>query len=91
MACKFIHWQKLSLPIVLFFGLSTSVTMAEERFLIEGIFDVEGYQTDSDSRFLSRNDGDFSSLLRLQLWSAYQISSGFQIYALAEIEADVRH
>ncbi len=88
MFSKFKIGLKCTWVMVLAFGLSTSLTMAKERFLLEGIFDLEAYETDANSRLLSRNDGDIASIGRLQLWSAYQISSGFQIYALGEIEVD---
>jgi len=69
-------------------GLANSLAVAQERFLVEGILDAELYKTDASSRFLSRNEGDVASLGRLQLWSAFQISPGLQIYALGEIETD---
>ena len=37
---------------------------------------------------LTRNEGDLSTVGKLQLWSAYQISDSFQIYALGEFEAE---
>lgn len=69
-------------------SLTSTLTIAQERFLVEGIFDAELHKTDAHSRLLSRNEGDLSTLGRLQLWSAWQISSGIQIYALGEIETD---
>ena len=69
-------------------GMASSLTMAQQRYLLEGIFDAELYHTDPDSRLLSRNEGDLATLGRLQLWSAFQITPGLQIYALAEIETD---
>jgi hypothetical protein len=74
--------------LALLCGLTSSLTIAQERFLIEGIFDAELHQTDSSSILLSRNEGDLVTLGRLQLWSAFQISPGLQIYALGEIETD---
>jgi len=62
--------------------------MTQQRYLVEGIFDAELYLTDPDSLLLSRNEGDLATLGRLQLWSAFQISPGLQIYALAEVETD---
>ncbi len=69
-------------------SLTSPLTIAQERFLVEGIFDAELYKTDADSLLLSRNGGDVATLGRLQLWSAFQISSGLQIYALGEVETD---
>jgi len=74
--------------LALLSSLTSVLTIAQERFLIEGIFDAELHDTDAHSRLLSRNDGDLSILGRLQLWSALQVSPGVQIYALAEIETD---
>ena len=72
--------------LALICSLASSLTIAQERFLIEGIFDAELHKTDANSRILSKNEGDIATLGRLQLWSAVQISPGLQIYALGEIE-----
>jgi len=72
---------------VLFIFLSQA-SSAGQRFLIEGIFDAEIYKTGAHSQLLSRNHGDIATLGRLQLWSAFQISAGLQIYGLAELESD---
>jgi len=72
----------------LFIGLTSQLTVAQEKFLIEGIFDTELYNTDASSRLLARNDGDISTLLRLQLWSAFQVSPKLQIFAMGEFEFD---
>ena len=74
--------------LALLCGLTSSLTVAQERFLLEGIFDAELYKTDADSRLLSRNEGDIATLGRVQLWSAFQISPGLQIYAQGEFESD---
>jgi len=68
--------------------LTSPLTIAKDRFLLEGILDGELHETDAHSLLLSRNDGALSALGRLQLWSAFQISPGLQIYALGEIESD---
>lgn len=74
--------------LALLCNLTSTLTIAQERILIEGIFDTELHNTDAHSRLLSRNDGDFSILGRLQLWSAMQVSPDVQIYGLVEIETD---
>jgi hypothetical protein len=74
--------------LVLLFGLTSAHAAAQQRFLLEGIFDAELHRTDEDSILLSGNEGDTVALGRLQVWSAYQISAGLQIYALAELETD---
>lgn len=68
--------------------LASAAASAQERFLIEGIFDAELHDTDTDSHLLSRNDGDLSYVGRVQLWSAYQVSPSFQVYALVEGEIE---
>ena len=74
--------------VVLLCGLLSSLAVAQDRFLVEGIFDAEFYKTDANSILLSRNEGDIAILGRLQLWSAFQISPGLQVYALGEFETD---
>ena len=74
--------------LALLSGLASTLTIAQERFLLEGILDAELHQTDANSILLSRNEGDIATLGRLQLWSAFQITSGLQIYALGEFETD---
>ena len=69
-------------------GMASQLVMAQQRYLVEGIFDAEVYKTDAHSLLLSRNDGDMASLGRLQLWAAYQISPGLQVYALGEAQTD---
>ena len=80
---RLIRWV-----LALLCGLTASVAIAQERFLVEGIFDAELHATDANSILLSRNQGDIAALGRLQLWSAFQISPGLQIYALGEFETD---
>ena len=60
----------------------------ESRQLVQGIFDGELYKTSDEHGLLSRDDGDVSVLGRLQLWSALQISRGWQFYAMGELETD---
>ena len=81
-------WTPVKWMFALLFGLTSQFTLAQERFLVEGIFDTEVYDTDANSRLLARNDGDVSTLLRLQLWSAFQVSQKLQIYAMGEFEFD---
>lgn len=72
-------------------ALCASASLAaesQERLLLEGIVDAEVYDTNQGSYSLTRNEGDLSGLGRLQLWSAWQISSSLQWYAFAEIASD---
>jgi len=64
--------------LVLLLSLTSALASAQERYLIEGIFDTEIFSTDSTSPLLSKNAGDIAVLGRLTLWSALQISSGIQ-------------
>ncbi len=61
---------------------------AQQRFMVEGLLTGELYDTSGGSLLLTRNNDDLSSVGRLQLWSAYQLSDNFQIYALVELEAE---
>jgi hypothetical protein len=74
--------------LALLCGLTSSMALAQQRYLVEGIFDAEVYKTDANSLLLSRNEGDIATLGRLQLWAAFQITSGLQIYAVGEVETD---
>jgi hypothetical protein len=67
---------------------ASSVAWAQDWYLVEGIFDAELYDTDTDSPALTRNNGDLALLGRLQLWTAFQLSPTLQFYAQGEIEAD---
>ena len=69
-------------------GVASQLAMAQQRYLVEGIFDAEVYKTDANSLLLSRNGGDIATLGRLQLWAAFQITPGLQVYAVGEVETD---
>jgi len=69
-------------------SVACPLAMAQQRYLVEGIFDAEVYKTDANSLLLSRNEGDIATLGRLQLWAAFQITRGLQIYALGQGETD---
>jgi hypothetical protein len=83
-----ISGQRILWVFALFIGLTSQLSVAQEKFLVEGIFDTELYNTDASSRLLARNNGDVSTLLRLQLWSAFQISPKLQFFAMGEFEFD---
>jgi len=61
---------------------------ARDWFLMQGIVDTELYETDTASSLLTRNDGDLAALGRLQLWTAFQLTSSLQLYALGEARTD---
>lgn len=73
--------------VALLCGMASPQVRAQERILLQGILDAEMYKTDGRSYFLARNDGDVSAVGRLQLWSAWEMTSGLQVYALGELEA----
>jgi hypothetical protein len=61
---------------------------AQDWYLLQGIFDAELYDTDTDSPLLSRNEGDLAALGRLQLWAALQLSPDLQFYVQGQVESD---
>jgi len=73
--------------VLLWCSLGSSFAVAQQRVLVEGILDAEAYKTDAGSYSLSRNNGDLSTTARLQLWSAWQVSPGLQMYARGELES----
>ncbi len=58
----------------------------DERFLLQGLTDVEGFKTDDGSRLLSRRDGHAALGLRLRLWTAVRLGAGFSLVASGESE-----
>jgi hypothetical protein len=62
------------------------VANLSEHLVVKGLQDVECYQTDSDSRLLSRNNGDVAGAGRLRLWAAADFTSGFQGVLLGRLE-----
>lgn len=66
--------------------MAPRVARAQERILVQGILDVEGWSTDSASRLLARNDGRTSGLARLCVWTAFEPVSGLVAYLQAEVE-----
>jgi hypothetical protein len=57
-----------------------------QGILFQGITDLEGWSTDTGSNLLTRNKGDPGALLRVQLWSAVEVTPGVVFYAQAETE-----
>ena len=57
---------------------------AEDRFIVQGLFDAEIWKTDSGSRLLSRNEGDAATAGQLRLWSAADLAPGLQGYVLGK-------
>ena len=59
---------------------------AQERALVQGLLDVEGWSTDSASALLARNAGRPAGLARLCVWSAVEPVDGFVLYVQGEVE-----
>lgn len=59
---------------------------AQERLLVQGVLDVEGWSTDASSRLLARNDGRAAALGRLCVWSALEPVTGLVLYVQGEVE-----
>lgn len=57
---------------------------AQGGALLQGIADAEFWSTDSNSNLLTRNHGQPGTLVRLQLWGAFEPWSGLVLYALGE-------
>ena len=63
-------------------ALAPAPARAEDRFMIQGLFDGEYWKTDSGSRLLSKNEGDAAGAGDLRLWAAGDLAPGLQGYAL---------
>ncbi len=71
--------------LVLLCSFAAPLAMAGERVLVEGILDAEVHRFNEYSFAPLTDDSETFTLGQLQLWSAWQISPGFQMYALGEI------
>ncbi len=68
--------------------LCTPAPLAGQEWLqVQGILDAEGWVTDSNSVFLTRNDGQPSPLGRLRLWSVLELHPTVHIYGLGVLES----
>ncbi len=77
--------RQLIRVLALLCAIGHSLAMAGEQVLVEGILDAEVHKFNEYSFAPFSSDGDIFILGQLQLWSAWQISPGFQAYALGEI------
>ena len=66
--------------------LAASPLRAQERVMLQGVLDVEGWSTDTGSRLLARNDGRPAALGRLCVWSALEPVTGLVVYVQGEVE-----
>jgi hypothetical protein len=60
---------------------------ADDRLLIEGLLDAEGWNTGGQSVNLSRNEGEPAGQGRLRLWAAVQLTDSLQGMALGRFES----
>ena len=77
-------WAPWLLAVAL--GAGDARAQLTEHVVVKGLQDLECFQTDSDSRLLSRNDGDVAGAGRLRLWVGADFTSGFQGVLLGRLE-----
>lgn len=78
-------------PRVRWLGLALLLSGAapahgQDWLLVSGIADGEGWATDSVSRLLSRNGGDFATLGRFQLFAGAAVRPNLQLIFMGEVE-----
>ena len=73
------------LVLVMFLALA-STARAQGGILLQGLFEVEGWKTDTNSNLLTRNHGDPAGSYRLRLWSAVEPARGLFVYAHGAFE-----
>jgi hypothetical protein len=75
-------------PCLLAVALGAGYAQAQvvDHVVVKGLQDLELFQTDSNSRLLSRNDGELAGAGRLRLWAAAEFTSGFQGVLLGRLE-----
>ena len=73
--------QRALAAAVLLLASASSPALCEEKWIVQGLFDAEAWQTDDGSRLLSRNEGDAAGGGRLWLWAAGDIAPWLQGFA----------
>jgi hypothetical protein len=58
---------------------------AQERWLLQGLFDTELWETDSDSRLLSDNEGSQATEGQLTLWLATELDPSVQLVVIGAL------
>jgi hypothetical protein len=66
--------------------LSPTAARAQRGLLLQGIFDVEGWSTNTTSNLLTKNHGNLAGLGRLQAWAAIEPLPSVVLYAQGEAE-----
>ena len=59
---------------------------AQRGLLLQGIFDAEGWSTNTTSNLLTKNRGNLAGLARLQAWGAIEPLPSVVLYAQGEVE-----
>ena len=60
------------------------IAAAQSNFLLQGLFDLEGWKTDTMSTLLRRNGGELGPVVRLRAWSAVEPARGLFLFANVE-------
>ena len=58
----------------------------DQRVLLEGLADLEGWETDAGSRLLAVREGTAALGARLRLFSSVRLGAGFEVVAAGRIE-----
>jgi hypothetical protein len=66
--------------------LAAGAVPAEDRILLQGLTDLEVWNTDAESEVFSRADGDTAPLGRLRLWSGVILSRRLDGFAMGTVE-----
>lgn len=72
------------LPALLLLAVPSRPVRAQVPVLVQGLLDVEGWETGRGSRLTARNDGRPAALGRLALWSAAEPYRGLIVHAQLE-------
>ena len=67
--------------------LPVATPLAAQRVAFEALGDVEGWETDSASRLLSRNNGEAAWLTRVHAWLTWRAARALEVVALGAGEA----
>jgi hypothetical protein len=73
------------LALALGLALLPRVGLAEDRILLRGLGDVEGWNTGPDGEALSRDDGETAGLGRLRLWAVGAFTDQLQVVFVGEV------
>jgi hypothetical protein len=77
--------EALALLVLALAPLAARAAVAD-RLIVEGLQDVELFNTDDESRLLSLNEGDAAGVARLHLWIAGELVPGLAAVVEGEFE-----